>query len=157
MIIHILSDKISGVSLEYIERIGHYCKIYGGAGNFDFKKFADGFDAQKDVLICVVSEGKSELSSEDFAAKIKGFLVAGVKNLYFTIEGIYADKLDRILGGAGSKNHNAANVNNGPLKKIEVEKISFSSVKVSEKMLSAMLAEQIYRAFKIINNETYHK
>jgi 23S rRNA (pseudouridine1915-N3)-methyltransferase len=43
------------------------------------------------------------------------------------------------------------------IKKLSNYKLSFSSLTFPHQLFRVILLEQIYRCFKIINNETYHK
>lgn len=43
------------------------------------------------------------------------------------------------------------------LKKISNYKISFSDMTFPHQLFRVILLEQVYRAYKILNNETYHK
>ena len=43
------------------------------------------------------------------------------------------------------------------IKKLTNKKISFSKMTFPHQMFRIILLEQIYRGFKIINNESYHK
>lgn len=54
-----------------------------------------------------------------------------------------------IIGGSNGVNEN--------VKKIVQKRISFSSLTFPHGLFRGILLEQIYRAFKIQNNESYHK
>lgn len=43
------------------------------------------------------------------------------------------------------------------IKKLTTKKISFSPLTFPHQLFRVILLEQIYRSFKILNNETYHK
>ncbi len=58
-------------------------------------------------------------------------------------------KINFIIGGSDGVNEE--------VKKMVNEKISFSSLTFPHGLFRGILLEQIYRAFKIINNESYHK
>lgn len=87
-------------------------------------------------VITLEIEGK-QLSSENFAEKIKEISNSGINDVVF------------IIGGA-----------NGLHKKISdiaSYKLSFSKMTFTHQMIRLILTEQIYRAFKINNNEKYHR
>ena len=90
----------------------------------------------KDFIVTMEIEGK-QLSSVDFAQKIKEISNDGVNEIVFVIGG--ANGLDKSV------------------KERADFKLSFSKMTFPHQLARVMLAEQIYRAFKIINNENYHK
>lgn len=77
------------------------------------------------------------LSSEDFAKKIKEISISGVNEIVFVIGG---------ANGLSKKVSNRANF-----------KLSFSKMTFTHQMIRLLLIEQIYRAFKILNRENYHR
>ena len=80
--------------------------------------------------------GKS-LNSEEFAQKIKTLSQEGHNEVVF------------VIGGA-----------NGLSKAVSERanfKLSFSKMTFTHQLIRIFLYEQIYRAFKIINNEAYHR
>ncbi len=77
-----------------------------------------------------------QLSSEDFANKIKSITVNGFSTINFIIGGTTG--IDREL---------VANSN---------FVFSFSKLTFPHQLIRLFLSEQIFRAFKIINNEKYH-
>jgi len=76
-------------------------------------------------------------NSEDFAEKIRKLRVQGKSNITFIIGGSHG------LSKAVLKKSNDA--------------ISFSKMTFPHQLMQVILIEQVYRAFKIINNEPYHK
>ena len=87
-------------------------------------------------VITLEIKGK-QLSSEDFAQTIRNISISGVSDLVFVI---------------GSSCGLAQNVSNRADLKISMSKMTFL-----HQFTRLILVEQIYRAFKILNNEKYHK
>ena len=80
---------------------------------------------------------KKEPTSEEFASFLQDKLVEGGSNVSFVIGGSYG------LSDALKERCNSS--------------ISLSKLTFLHQMTRLILLEQIYRAFKILNNETYHK
>ena len=78
-----------------------------------------------------------QLSSEDFAQKINDITISGVSELVFII---------------GSSCGIAPAVSQRADFKLSISKMTFL-----HQFARLLLVEQIYRAFKILKNETYHK
>ena len=90
---------------------------------------------EKDYCITLEIEGKN-LTSEELAQKIDKTLIDN-SNICFVIGGSY---------GLDEKVKQRSNY-----------KLSFSKQTFPHQLFRIMLLEQIYRSFKIINNESYHK
>lgn len=86
------------------------------------------------VALCV--EGKP-LASEEFATLIQEKATHGISRITFIIGG---------SDGISDNVKNAADI-----------KLSFSEMTFPHQLMRVILLEQVYRAFKIINKETYHK
>lgn len=86
-------------------------------------------------IICLDLKGK-QFTSEEFADKIENISINN-SNITFIIGGSL---------GISNKVLNSAN-----------ELLSFSKMTFPHQLFRVFLLEQIYRAFKINNNETYHK
>jgi len=86
------------------------------------------------ITLCV--EGKS-MSSEEFAKKIGDVTLNGKSTIDF------------IIGGSLGLDQSVKNISD--------LKLSFSSFTFPHQLMRLILCEQIYRAFKINNNEEYHK
>ena len=90
---------------------------------------------EKDYLITLEIEGK-QFTSIEFAEKINNILIEN-SNLTFVIGGSYG-LTDNIKSKA--RLH-----------------LSFSKMTFPHQLFRVLLLEQIYRAYKINNNESYHK
>lgn len=90
---------------------------------------------EKDFIITLEIDGK-EISSVEFASKIENIFNIN-SNITFIIGGSY-----------GLSNR---------IKELSNYKLSFSKMTFPHQLFRVILLEQIYRAFKINNNESYHK
>ncbi len=94
----------------------------------------------------------SKLNSKSFkvALSIKGKELSSVELSDFINKNLmnYAN-IDFIIGGSDG-------LSNEVLEMVDYE-LSFSHLTFPHGLFRGILLEQIYRAFKIINNETYHK
>ena len=91
----------------------------------------------KNEFLIGLDMNKQELTSEEFAGFLEKKLVEGGSNISFVIGGSYG------LSDVLKKRCNTS--------------ISLSKMTFLHQMTRLILLEQIYRAFKILNNETYHK
>ena len=90
---------------------------------------------KKDFIITMEIEGNN-LTSEEFASKIDNIFIDH-SNITF------------IIGGSFGLSDNIKNLSN--------YKLSFSKMTFPHQLFRLILLEQIYRVFKINNNEEYHK
>jgi len=131
---------------EYSKRLSKYTKVniieVNDISNMDVNtilkkeqeeifKFID----SKDYVITLEIEGK-QISSTEFAKKMDNIFLSN-SNITFIIGGSYGLS-DEIKGRSNYK-------------------LSFSNLTFPHQLFRVMLLEQIYRAFKINNNEEYHK
>ena len=128
---------------EYSKRLGRYC-------NFKITQVQDFPDDNtemqreaeliipkiKGICVPLCVEGKL-LSSEELADFISKMSVQGNSHITF------------IIGGSNGLDERIKNMGN--------LKLSFSKMTFPHQLMRVILTEQIYRAFKIINNENYHK
>ncbi len=87
-------------------------------------------------IICLDIDGKN-LSSEELANKIDEIATYNSNKITFVIGGSY---------GIQQEIKNKCNF-----------KLSFSKMTFPHQFMKGILLEQIYRCFKILNNESYHK
>jgi len=99
--------------------------------SIEIKKYIN----SKDYVITMEIEG-NKLSSLELCKKIDNFLMT-YSNITFVIGG--SDGID------------------DSIKKLSKYSISFSNLTFPHGLFRGILLEQIYRCFKILNNETYHK
>ncbi|MDD3187436.1 MAG: 23S rRNA (pseudouridine(1915)-N(3))-methyltransferase RlmH [Bacilli bacterium] len=89
----------------------------------------------KDYVITLEIEG-NQLSSTELSKKIEEILIEN-SNIIFIIGGSYGIHKE--------------------IKERSNYSLSFSNLTFPHQLFRVILLEQIYRAFKIINNESYHK
>lgn len=87
-------------------------------------------------VICLDRKGK-EFDSIKFASHLENLITTSKKDIVFIIGGSYGIHKDLL---------NAAD-----------EKLSFSKFTFPHQLMRLILVEQIYRAFKIMENHPYHK
>ena len=87
-------------------------------------------------IISLAIEGK-EYKTTELSQKIDNLLTNGKSNITF------------IIGGSNGIDEEIKNISN--------ELLSFSKLTFPHGLFRLILLEQIYRIFKIQNNETYHK
>ena len=132
--------------LEYTKRISKYTKLeIIELPDYDYDNKQIVLEKEKeniikhinprDYVITMQIEGKN-IYSEDFADKIDKVFVTN-PNIVFIIGGSYGLHDD--------------------IKKISNFSLSFSKMTFPHQLFRVLLLEQIYRAYKIINNESYHK
>lgn len=138
---------------EYSKRLGKYCTLTinelkeekapdnASAAEETAVKEAEGKSILKQIkkdayVIALEIQGK-ELTSEALSEKIEALGVAGKSDLVFLIGGSLGLS-DEVLARADFR-------------------LSFSKMTFPHQMMRVILLEQIYRSFKIIRNETYHK
>ena len=137
---------------EYLKRLSKYCKIdiieiqdesLPGKLNDSIiedikekegKKILDSIKNPSYVLTLDL-KGK-QFSSEEFSDKIENIALQG-----------YSD-ITLIIGGTLGLSNNVINASH--------ELISFSKMTFPHQLIRVFLLEQIFRAFKISHNETYH-
>ena len=91
---------------------------------------------KKDSYVMALDLRGKQFTSEEFSKKIDDVPVRGFSNITF------------IIGGTLGLTEEVLNVSN--------EFISFTKMTFPHQLIRVFLLEQIFRAFKISNNETYH-
>ncbi len=114
---------------EYEKRLGRFCKlkIVCAKNQEKAKKSLN----RKSPVVVVCSTGQT-ISSEGLAEKISSAENSGVSSINIIVGEDYVSEPDDI-------------------------KLSVSQFSLSSDLVSVIVLEQIYRAYKIISGETYHK
>lgn len=138
---------------EYEKRLGRYCKFQivqvadektpEGAGTLleeqikekEAKRILE--KIKEDAFVCTLEIGGRKYSSEDFAKWMEGLAVNGNSHIAFVIGGSLG-----LHESVRKRSHMA---------------LSFSDMTFPHQLMRVILAEQIYRAFCIINGTPYHK
>jgi 23S rRNA (pseudouridine1915-N3)-methyltransferase len=138
---------------EYGKRLGRYCKLSfvevadektdenASQAQIDLVKQKEGerlLAAMKDdgYCICLAIDGQAP-DSVALSRKIERLGVEGKSHLYFVIGGSLGLS-DDVLGRADYK-------------------LSFSKMTFPHQLMRVILLEQLYRSFRIMNHEPYHK
>lgn len=138
-------DYFRNATLEYLKRLSKYTKvdlIEVSDENFDIQKTLEKerdnilkHISNKEYIITLEIEGK-ELTSTELAAKLNNTFIQK-SDITFIIGGSYGLHED--------------------IKKMSDYSLSFSRMTFPHQLFRVMLLEQLYRSYKILNNETYHK
>ena len=126
---------------DYFERINKYHKI----SILELKDFENIFDEEKELLKIIQND-----KSYKILLDIKGEEVSSIE-----FSTLINDKLTHfssitfIIGSSNGVSENIKNFVN--------QRISFGKITMPHGLFRAVLLEQIYRSFKILNNESYHK
>lgn len=133
IIIHELVKKIDSsyeaAMKEYIKRCSFFCKI-------SIKKYKKAGTAAlaKDSAVFLVCPGRSTISSEDFCKLLADIRLSGKSCIEFVTN-------PKLLSDCHA----------------DYDEFNLSSFDMSTELSVVVLCEQIYRAFTIENNITYHK
>ena len=138
---------------EYSKRLGSYCslriqelkeaRLPAGAGPAEEEavKIAEGEEilsrVNKDMFVVSLEIRGKRMSSETLAEKLRSLALEGRSEIAFVIGGSLG------LSEAVSRRADL--------------KLSFSDMTFPHQMMRVILLEQIYRSFRIIRGEPYHK
>lgn len=125
---------------EYLKRLGGYAKVeVRELPDSNCKRESAALLAalpERDPVVLLDVRGK-ETSSEGIARLIEGYALEGTSRLAFVIGG---------SDGVNEAVRRRANM-----------RISFGPITLPHNLARVVLVEQLYRAFKIMRNEPYHK
>ena len=142
-------QEVASLVEQYAKRVTHYCKftVTTIADVKNTRNMAPSRQKQLEgeMILRLISEGDwvvlmdergRQFTSMEYASWLQKRMLSGVKRLAIVIGGPY---------GFSEEVYQRAN-----------EKISLSKMTFSHQIVRAIFAEQLYRAFTILNNEPYH-
>ena len=142
-------QDVASLVEQYAKRVNHYCKftVTTIADVKNTRNMAPSRQKQLEgeMILRLISEGDwvvlmdergRQFTSMEYASWLQKRMLSGVKRLAIVIGGPY---------GFSEEVYQRAN-----------EKISLSKMTFSHQIVRAIFAEQLYRAFTILNNEPYH-
>ncbi len=143
------SKEIAALMETYAQRVGHYCKFSittlpdvrdtrklsprqqaAAEGSAILRQIADG------DFVVLLDERGEEMRSVELAAWMQKRMNSGIKRIVMVIGGPYGFS-DEVYGRADTL-------------------LSLSRMTFSHQIVRAIFAEQLYRAFTILNHEPYH-
>ena len=136
---------VNGIN-EYVKRLNAYCKVEMVEvpdepipDNASEDKEADKIVAKikDDEYVIVLDLHGKEIDSVAFSKHIEECMIRGKSTITFVIGGSL---------GLGKSLLQRANY-----------RLCFSKMTFPHQLMKLILVEQVYRAFKIMNNQTYHK
>lgn len=138
---------------EYGKRLGRYCKLEiiqvedektpdqakEAQGQLILKKEADRIlkHIREDAFVVTLEIRGKEYDSEGFAGELERLMTQGVSHIQF------------VIGGSLGLHEEVC-------KKAD-RAVSFSKMTFPHQLMRVILLEQIYRGYRIINGEPYHK
>jgi 23S rRNA (pseudouridine1915-N3)-methyltransferase len=142
-------QEVASLVEQYAKRVNHYCKftVTTIADVKNTRNMAPSRQKQLEgeMILRLISDGDwlvlmdergRQFTSMEYADWLQKRMLSGVKRLAIVIGGPY---------GFSDEVYKPAN-----------EKISLSKMTFSHQIVRAIFAEQLYRAFTILNNEPYH-
>lgn len=138
---------------EFSKRLSKYCKL--DFVELDDEKCPENL-SEKDMLIVKDKEGKKILSKIKNNSYVIALAIDG-KNLS-------SEELADTISNLGVRGHShitfiiggSLGISDEVLKRADY-KLSFSKMTFPHQMMKLILLEQVYRSFRINNNEPYHK
>lgn len=125
---------------DYLTRINKYHKVVIEEvkdSNVSNEKMEILKHIKKDDYIISLVINSNQITSTELSSKLNNLFIDGKSSIVF------------IIGGSDGLDSEIINMSD--------ERISFSKMTFPHGLFRAMLLEQVYRSFKIMNNETYHK
>ena len=122
---------------EYAKRLSAYCKINLHCQPAkSHMEILSSFKSLEHTLLILVQPGSATVSSEEFAEQINQLGIQGTSKVCFLIG--YSDM-------------------EVPDTTIDFQTLALSTMTMSTGLTGIVLYEQLYRCYRILNNQPYHK
>ena len=131
---------------EYLKRLYKYTKIsIIECSDYDYNDINKTLEKEKDIIVKHISDKDYIITME-----IDGIMMDSVTfSNYLEKQQINYTNITFIIGGSYGLHQY--------IKQISNKSISFSKMTFPHQLFRIILLEQIYRSYRIKNNETYHK
>lgn len=126
---------------DYFERINKYHKI----SILELKDSENIIDEEKELLKVIQNDKSYKILLDINGEEVTSTKLSTLINDKLT----HFSNITFIIGSSNGVSENIKNLMN--------QKISFGKITMPHGLFRAVLLEQIYRSFKILNNESYHK
>lgn len=126
---------------DYYERVNKYHKI----SILELKDLENIFDEEKELLKIIQNDKSYKILLDINGEEVTSTKLSTLINDKLT----HFSSITFIIGSSNGVSENIKNLMN--------QKISFGKITMPHGLFRAVLLEQIYRSFKILNNESYHK
>lgn len=126
---------------DYFERINKYHKI----SILELKDSDNIFDEEKELLKIIQNDKSYKILLDINGEEVTSPKLSTLINDKLT----HFSSITFIIGSSNGVSENIKNLMN--------QEISFGKITMPHGLFRAVLLEQIYRSFKILNNESYHK
>ncbi len=126
---------------DYFERINKYHKI----SILELKDSENIFDEEKELLKIIQNDKSYKILLDINGEEVSSIEFSTLINDKLT----HFSSITFIIGSSNGVSENIKNFVN--------QRISFGKITMPHGLFRAVLLEQIYRSFKILNNESYHK
>ena len=126
---------------DYFERINKYHKI----SILELKDSDNIFDEEKELLKIIQNDKSYKILLDINGEEVTSTKLSTLINDKLT----HFSSITFIIGSSNGVSENIKNFVN--------QRISFGKITMPHGLFRAVLLEQIYRSFKILNNESYHK
>ena len=126
---------------DYYERVNKYHKI----SILELKDLENIIDEEKELLKIIQNDKSYKILLDIKAEEVSSIEFSTLINDKLT----HFSSITFLIGSSNGVSENIKNIMN--------QRISFGKITMPHGLFRAVLLEQIYRSFKILNNESYHK